>query len=120
MSVKYSRDVKMKFSVGQILKVVGPTDGGTDIKGSKGQIFRIYHPEHNKSCYTLLITEGAETGSSFEFPESSLEEIRTQTLFAYMDKKGEVHWISKEYTEAQTKRQRLDRMKQFDKSFDLE
>lgn len=57
--------------------------------------------------------------SAYDAKHENVEPLKTQTLFSYEDKKGEVHWTTKEYTAAISKRLGYVRAS-FDKVIELE
>ena len=105
----------MKFILGQTVKV--KSNGGAP--AGKGVIYNMGFLNGGISGAITYIVK-LSTGGSYTYTEAHITELRTQTLYAFMDSTEEVHWATKNYSKKELAEFGFTPVKEFNKTIDLE
>jgi predicted Zn-dependent peptidase len=105
----------MKFILGQ--KVRTKASGGAP--ATKGIIYNMGFLNGGTSG-AINFSVKTESGAAYNYSEGNIIELRTQTLYAFMDPTEEVHWATKNYTKKELTEFGFTPVKEFNKTIDLE
>lgn len=108
--------IETKFKLGQKVKTTRHPQGGID---GYGIIYSISTHSETLDKASVQYSIRHQSGA-YSYFESSLKEIKVQTLFGYKDSTDEVHWSTRKYTSGELADFGFVEAFEFNKEFDLE
>jgi len=122
MKKKQIEDVKdVSFEIGERVKTlaVNMANLGMGRNGS-GTITGIYYLNGTIGGRLMYQVREGQSHTNFNYDATGLRKLKTQTLYAYVDKDEEVHWSTRQYKDSELCEFQFKEAKEFNKSIDLE
>jgi hypothetical protein len=107
----------MKFTLGQQVKIKANANRGTPV--GKGVIYLAQFSNNVSGAISYAVRFGT-TNQCYTVAETDISELKTQTLYAYMDATEEVHWATKNYSKKELTQFGFTQAVEFNKIIELD